>query len=67
MLADISRSRALRGFSPSETASFIFSLKQPLFNTLNRDSTLSPALAAELTWAVTLLLDELGLYTLEVF
>ena len=65
MLADISRSRALQGFSPSETASFIFSLKQPFFNTLNRNSTLSQA--AELTWAVTRLLDELGLYTLEVF
>jgi rsbT co-antagonist protein RsbR len=67
MLADISRSRALQGFSPSETATFIFSLKQPLFDTLNRNSTLSPAQAAELTWSVTLLLDELGLFTLEVF
>jgi len=67
MLGDISRSRALQGFSPSETATFIFSLKQPLFSTLNRNSALSPAQAAELTWAVTLLLNELGLYTLEVF
>jgi rsbT co-antagonist protein RsbR len=67
MLADISRSRALQGFSPSETATFIFSLKQPLFGMLNRNTALSPAQAAELTWAVTRLLDELGLYTLEVF
>jgi rsbT co-antagonist protein RsbR len=67
MLGEISRSRALQGFSPSETATFIFSLKQPLFGTLNRNSSLSPAQAAELTWAVTLLLDELGLYTLEIF
>jgi rsbT co-antagonist protein RsbR len=67
LLGDISRSRALQGFSPSETATFVFSLKQPLFNTLNRNATLSPAQAAELTWSVTLLLDELGLYTLEVF
>jgi rsbT co-antagonist protein RsbR len=67
LLGDISRSRALQGFSPSETAAFVFSLKQPLFNTLNRNATLSPAQAAELTWSVTLLLDELGLYTLEVF
>ena len=28
---------------------------------------LSPAQAAELTWSVTVLLDELGLFTLEVF
>jgi rsbT co-antagonist protein RsbR len=63
----MSRSRALQGFSPRETATFIFSLKQPLFNTLNRNSSLSPAQAAELTWAVTLLLDEMGLFTLTVF
>jgi rsbT co-antagonist protein RsbR len=67
MLADISRSRALQGFSPSETATFIFSLKQPLFSTLNRNISLSPAQTAELTWSVTMLLDELGLFTLEVF
>jgi rsbT co-antagonist protein RsbR len=67
MLGNLSRSRALQGFSPSETATFIFSLKQPLFTTLNRNSALSPVQAADLTWAVTLLLDELGLFTLEVF
>ncbi len=67
LLGELSRSRALQGFSPSETATFIFSLKQPLFSVLNRDKALSPVQVAELTWAVTLLLDELGLYTLEVF
>jgi rsbT co-antagonist protein RsbR len=67
LLAEISRSRALQGFSPSETATFIFSLKQPLFSTLSRNSGLSPAQVAELTWSVTLLLDDLGLFTLEVF
>lgn len=67
MLAEVSRSRALQGFSPTETATFVFSLKQPLFNTLNRNAVLSPAPAVELAWSVTLLLDELGLFTLEVF
>jgi rsbT co-antagonist protein RsbR len=67
MLAEISRSRALQGFSPSETATFVFSLKQPLFNALNRNPALSPAQVAELTWSVTTLLDELGLFTLEIF
>lgn len=67
MLGDLSRSRALQGFSPRETATFIFSLKQPLFTTLNRNTALSPAQAAELTWEVTLLLDELGIFTLEIF
>ena len=67
MLHNVSRSRAQQGFSPSETATFIFSLKQPLFNALNRDKTLSPAQVAEITWSTTVLLDELGLYTLEIF
>ena len=67
LLAEISRSRAMQGFSPSETATFVFSLKQPLFNALNSDKSLSGAQIAQLIWAVTLLLDDLGLYTLEVY
>jgi rsbT co-antagonist protein RsbR len=67
MLADLSQSRALQGFSPSETATFIFSLKQPLFNALHRDKSLSADQIASKVWATTLLLDELGLFTLEVF
>jgi rsbT co-antagonist protein RsbR len=67
MLAELSRSRAQQGFSPTETATFIFSLKQPLFNALNRDRSQSPAQIAEAVWKLTVLLDELGLYTLEMF
>jgi rsbT co-antagonist protein RsbR len=66
-LGDVSRSRALQGFSPRETAIFVFSLKQPLFNAMNRDKGLSPAVLAQTTWAITLLLDELGLYIAEVY
>jgi rsbT co-antagonist protein RsbR len=66
-LGDISRSRALQGFSPRETAIFVFSLKQPLFNAMNRDKGLSPAVLAQTTWTITLLLDELGLFTSEVY
>jgi rsbT co-antagonist protein RsbR len=67
LLADISRSRAQQGFSPNETATFVFSLKQPLFNAMNRDKNLSPADVAKTTWAATLILDELGLYTFEMY
>jgi rsbT co-antagonist protein RsbR len=67
LLGDISRGRAIQGFSPSETATFIFSLKRPLFNSLTSSNALSPAQVADLTWSITALLDELGLYTLEVF
>jgi rsbT co-antagonist protein RsbR len=67
LLEDLSRSRALQGFSPTETATFIFSLKQPLFAALNRDKTLSAEKIASTIWALTLLLDELGLFTIEIF
>ncbi|MGH6672778.1 MAG: STAS domain-containing protein [Xanthobacteraceae bacterium] len=66
-LRNLSRSRALQGFSPRETAGFIFSLKQPLFNMLNRQKTLSAADVAKAMWGFTTLLDELGLLTFETF
>jgi len=66
MLGEVSRSRGLQGFSPSETATFVLSLKRPLFARLNQAlSTDAPGLARE-TWAVTELLDKLALYTTEV-
>lgn len=67
MLQELSRSRALQGFTPSETATFIFSLKQPVFALINRDKTLSPPQIAQAIWSMSVLLDELGLMTLEVF
>ena len=48
-----------------ETATFVFSLKQALFDRLRQEVKDPDALAAEL-WATTLLLDRLGLYTTEV-
>jgi rsbT co-antagonist protein RsbR len=66
-LSNLSHSRALQGFSPTETATFVFSLKQPLFNLLNRDKSITPADAAKITWAVTTLLDGLGLLTFDTF
>jgi rsbT co-antagonist protein RsbR len=59
-LGDVSRSRALQGFLPRETAVFVFSLKRRLFNAMNRDKGLSPTALAQTVWAITLLLDELG-------
>jgi rsbT co-antagonist protein RsbR len=66
-LAELSRSRAAAGFSPSETATFVFSLKQPLFSRVrNEVKGDAEALAQEL-WSATVLLDKLGLYTTEVY
>ena len=64
MLDDLSVSRAQQGFSPSETATFIFSLKQPLFDRLQ--SLMGPE-AINRLWPTNLLLDRLGLYTTEIF
>jgi rsbT co-antagonist protein RsbR len=66
MLGEVSRSRAIQGFSPSETATFIFSLKQPLFEILRGEVSGVEELANE-NWSVTVLLDKLGLYTTEVY
>ena len=67
ILADVSRARARQGFSPSETAMFVFSLKQPLFTFLRQELTQAPEMLASETWATTTLLDKLGLYTTEVY
>jgi rsbT co-antagonist protein RsbR len=66
-LEDISASRAQQGFTPSETATFVLSVKKPLFGQL-RDLAGSDAsaLAAEL-WTTTELIDSLGLYTTEMY
>jgi rsbT co-antagonist protein RsbR len=66
-LAALSRSRAVQGFSPSETATFVFSLKRPLFDALRkRLSKDADHLTGELIRA-TQLLDRLGLYTFEAY
>ena len=65
-LAKISASRAVQGFSPSQTATFVFSLKQPIFTRLRTEARTADELAND-SWRMTTLLDSLGLYTTEVF
>lgn len=67
MLGDLSRRRVVQGFTPSETATFVFSLKQPLFDRIVNASSNDPQAIADLMWSATLLLDSLGLYTVEFF
>ena len=67
MLEHLSRSRTIQGCSPSETATFIFSLKKPLFTQLRRELSGDVEALADETWATNVLLDNLGLYTVEVF
>jgi rsbT co-antagonist protein RsbR len=67
LLEDLSRSRAEQGFSPSETATFVFSLKEPLFDRIQREFANDPAKLASTMWSLNSLLDRLGLYTTEVY
>jgi rsbT co-antagonist protein RsbR len=66
MLERISRSRAAQGFTPTETATFVFSLKEPVFRQLRASVTDAQALADE-TWTATVAIDALGLYTTEAY
>lgn len=63
-LSNVSKTRAEQGFSPSETATFVFSLKEPLFDHIQKDS---PDNLGPLMWSATKLLDSLGLYTTEIY
>jgi len=65
LLARITRTRGLQGFTPSETASFVFSFKQPLFSRLRREVSQAEIVAEEM-WTATQLLDRLGLFITEV-
>lgn len=66
-LTELSRSRGRQGFSPSETATFIFSLKQPFFQALKETHSKDSEGVFQDTWDVSVLLDKLGLYTTEIY
>ena len=65
-LASLSASRASQGFSPSETATFVFSLKQPLFVKL-RSAMKDPDALQDAIWQTNEILDKLGLLTMEYY
>ncbi len=67
MLAGLSRSRAELGFTPTETATFVFSLKQPILSRLRLEVGEDSDGFADEVWVATVLLDKLGLYTMETY
>ncbi|GAA0769174.1 STAS domain-containing protein [Ideonella azotifigens] len=67
LLTDLSRDRAVAGFSPTETATFVFSLKQPLFVALRESLADDPKRLSSELWAVSLMLDKLGLFSIEAY
>jgi rsbT co-antagonist protein RsbR len=67
MLNDISRNRAKQGFTPTETALFLFSVKRPLLTRIRQEyKNDADGLATEILSA-TDLLDGMGLYTFDVY
>jgi rsbT co-antagonist protein RsbR len=67
ILADLSRTRALQGFTPTETATFLLSLKQPLFARLRTVLAAEPERLATETLTLSELIDALGLYMMETY
>lgn len=65
-LEEISRSRAQQGFSATETATFVLSVKRPLFQQLREQSGSDASALASEFWTTTELIDSLGLYTTEI-
>jgi rsbT co-antagonist protein RsbR len=66
-LETLSRSRAIQGFSSQETATFVFSLKKPLFARIRQVLVNDPKGLADQTWAVSEIVDKLGLHTVRAF
>jgi rsbT co-antagonist protein RsbR len=66
-LDEVSRSRVNQGFSSDQTATFIFSLKKPLFVRLGKETAGDAKALADEVWQATVLVDQLGLYTVKSF
>jgi rsbT co-antagonist protein RsbR len=66
LLAGISHSRAQQGFTPSETATFVFSVREPVLTRLRQELAKQPDGLVEEIGLTMVLLDKLGLYTTEV-
>jgi rsbT co-antagonist protein RsbR len=66
LLAGVSRTRGQQGFSPSETAAFVFSLKPALFARIRAQFGSDPERLFEALRDASEMLDRLGLYTTEV-
>ena len=66
-LEQLSRDRVLKGFSSSETASFLFSLKRPLFELVQQNFADDPKAVGDQLWAISELIDGLGLHSVKVY
>ena len=67
MLADMSRSRAVQGFTSSESALFVLSAKRPIFTQVRNACKDDCEQLASETWAITHLFDNMALHTTEIY
>ncbi|WP_298404778.1 STAS domain-containing protein [Janthinobacterium sp.] len=67
LLAEISQSRVRQGYSPIDTASFMFALKEPLFAYLRQQITAQPQELGDAIISTSKLFDELGLLTIAIY
>ena len=65
LLTSISSSRARQGFTPVAVATFVLSLKQPLFAVIREKMAADQNRLFEVIWGATELLDRLALITTE--
>jgi rsbT co-antagonist protein RsbR len=63
LLERLSMTHSRQGFTPTETATFVFSLKEPLFELMQSQGEG----AAGLVWLTSSLLDKLGLFSMQCF
>jgi rsbT co-antagonist protein RsbR len=66
LLTDVSVRNARQGVSPTETATFVFSLKETIFPALRDALGNDSGRLADETWAASRVFDSLGLFTTEV-
>ena len=67
ILDEVSLARVTQGFSSSQTATFVYSLKEPLFDLLGDEVGADASKLRREVWTATKLLDKLGLYTIESY
>ncbi|WP_310742275.1 STAS domain-containing protein [Microbispora sp. H13382] len=64
LLAELSRARVRQGYTPSDTARLVFSLKEALYEVVEDDG--GPEALRGFVW-FSRLIDDLGLYTFETY
>lgn len=67
LLEEISSSRARQGFTPTEVATFVLYMKQPLFSAIRREQSKAPDKLFDTLWVATEMLDRLALFTTEAY